>query len=136
MEIEARRAYIRIRLEKAQDDLVTARDLLNMGHYRTSVNRAYYTVFHVASAALLWLDVQREKHSGIHSAFGEFFVKNGIVEPEFGKIYTDARRAREQQDYSLTIEPIKREATEKILGDTERFITRLERYLREQGAIE
>jgi hypothetical protein len=41
------RTYARLRLERAREDLETARDNIKQEHYRTAVNRAYYAVFHI-----------------------------------------------------------------------------------------
>jgi uncharacterized protein (UPF0332 family) len=135
MDTAAKRAYVDARLAKARDDLSTARDDLTHGHLRGATNRAYYAIFHVASAALLWHDVERAKHSGIQSAFNEFFVKPGVLEPEYGRIYSRARKAREEQDYDLEAAPLTAEDAKQIVAGAERFLVRLERYLREVGAI-
>jgi len=89
----------------------------------------------VTSAALLWLDVERVKHSGIQSAFNELFVKPGVLEPEYGRIYSRARKAREEQDCDLEAAPLTADEAEHIVAGAERFLARLERYLREAGAI-
>jgi uncharacterized protein (UPF0332 family) len=132
----AKRAYVDARLAKARDDLSTARDDLGHKHWRGATNRAYYAIFHVASAALLWLDVERAKHSGIQSAFNEFLVKPGILEPEYGRIYSRARKAREEQDYDLEAAPLTAEDADRIVAEAERFLARLQVYLLEVGAIE
>jgi len=136
MDVDAKRTTIRVRLEKARDDLAAARALLQTAHWRAAVNRAYYTIFHVTSAALLWLNVSRSKHSGIQSAFGEFLVKPSLIEREYADIYADAREWREEQDYRDIARPLDEATATQIVQDAERFITRLERYLREVGAIE
>ena len=38
------------RLEKAKEDLRTARDNFAKGSYRVAVNRAYYAIFHAIRA--------------------------------------------------------------------------------------
>jgi uncharacterized protein (UPF0332 family) len=134
MDDAAKRAYIRTRLSKAYDDLAAAQDNLRLGHLRTAVNRAYYTIFHVASAALTWIDVQRVRHSGTQSAFGEFLVKPGLIEPEFARLYTDARKAREEQDYDLEAAPLTIEEATRIVDDAQRFVRRIEQYLQQVGA--
>jgi uncharacterized protein (UPF0332 family) len=48
-----KRLYIAAHLARATDDLATARDNVAHGHWRGAVNRAYYAIFHAASAALL-----------------------------------------------------------------------------------
>jgi len=136
MDRETRRSYIAIRFTKARDDLITARDDTQRGHWRGAANRAYYAVFHVASAALLWLDIERARHSGTQAAFNEFLVKPGKIETEFGKIYSRARKMREAQNYDLLAAPLTQEDAEQIVADAERFLTRLERYLREAGAMQ
>ena len=90
MDNATKRFLIEAHLEKAHDDLITANDMLADDHFRGAINRAYYTVFHAASAALLWLDIELAKHSGVQSAFGEFLIKSGIIEPEFGKIFIES----------------------------------------------
>jgi uncharacterized protein (UPF0332 family) len=135
MDAATKRAIISARLDKAHDDLAAARDNLARGYLRTAVNRAYYTIFHIASAALLWLDVERARHSGIESAFGEYFVLTGLVEREYGRIYSRIRDWREDQDYSDTARALTRSAVTQIVADAERFVARLELYLREAGAI-
>jgi uncharacterized protein (UPF0332 family) len=88
------RAYARLRLEYAREELETARDNIVHGHFRAAISRAYYAVFYMASAALFSQSVQRTKHSGVESAFSKFLVKPGYIEPEFSRLYQRARRQR------------------------------------------
>ena len=135
MDTPSRRHYIALRLERARDDLAAAEDDLTHGHLRAAVNRAYYGVFHAAAAALLWQNVERVRHSGLQAAFGEFVVKTAIVEPEFAAIFSRARKLRESQDYDLDALALTPEQAATAVDDARRFIERLERLLREQGAL-
>ena len=135
MDITTKRTLIRLRLDRAQEDLSTARDLLKISRWRAAANRAYYTIFHVTSAALLWLDVERSKHSGIQAAFNEFFIKPGLIEVEYGQIYRSAREWREEQDYNVLTKQLDEITAAQIVQDAERFIARLESYLLQEGAI-
>ncbi len=135
MDTAIKRTVIRIRLSKAHEDLATAHDNLDDGHLRGAVNRAYYTIFHVASAALLWLEVERVRHSGVEAAFIEFFIKPGLIEPEYRQIYVNARNWREEQDYKDITRPLDKSIAAQIVADAERFVERLECYLREAGAL-
>ncbi len=125
-----------VRLEKSREDLASARLLLEHGLFRAAVNRAYYAVFHLAAAALLTLGEERSKHSGVQSAFGQFLVRPGIVEPEYYEILKFARKLREESDYRDDLVTLTAEETAALLADAERFVTRLERYLADAGAIE
>jgi len=49
---------------------------------------------------------------------------------------TRARNAREEQDYDLDAAPLTVQDAERIVADAEHFVTRLERYLREVGALD
>ena len=69
---EKTRELIKVRLEKAEEDIKTADELLSLKRYRAVVNRAYY-------ALLLTKKLERSKHSGIESAFNQYFVKNNIL---------------------------------------------------------
>ncbi len=135
MDDATKRTYIRTRLSKAREDLAAARSLLTLGYLRVAVNRAYYTIFHTASAALLWIGVERSRHLGVQSAFGEFLVKPGIIEPEFGRLYVKAREAREEQDYDLEAAPLTAQDASQIVDDAERFVNRIKQYLRQVEAI-
>jgi uncharacterized protein (UPF0332 family) len=127
------RAYAQLRLERAREELETARDNIAHGHYRAAVSRAYYAVFYMASAALFSQSVHRTKHSAVEAAFSQYLVKPGDIEPEFSRLYQRARRQREEADYAD--EPIDEVAARQTLADAERFVDRLERFLREVGAL-
>jgi len=136
MDIATKRTVIRVRLDRARDDLETASELLKVSRWRGAVNRAYYTVFHVASAALLWLDIERSRHAGVQAAFNEFLIKPGLIEIEYGRIYRTAREWREDQDYSIAARQLDEMTAVQIVHDAERFVTRLESYLRQEGATQ
>jgi len=133
---EAQRAIIAVRLDKCHEDLATAREDMERGRYRAGVARAYYAVFHIAGAALLTLGVERAKHSGVEAAFSEFLVKPGQIESEYNGIFRRSRRFREDQEYSDEFERLDANRTQQVLSDAERFVRRMERYLREVKAIE
>ena len=136
MERERRIAYVRHELAKARDDLETAHVDFAAGKYRRASICAYYTIFHFASAALLWHDEERSKHSGVDAAFKSVLVKQNSVEDEFFRIFLKARKMREEQDYSREAVFPSEDETRQVIADAERFVARIERYLREVGALE
>ena len=135
MEPDAKLAVIHVWLSKAHQDLDTVHDLLKVSRWRGAVIFAYYAMFDAASAALLWLDVERSKHSAVQASFSEFLVKPRLIEAEYGQLYRKAREWREEQDYSDAARPLNEQMTTQIVHDAGRFVARLERYLRETGAI-
>ena len=131
---ENTKIIVAIRLEKSRDDLKWARSIFDQGGYRQAISRAYYAVFALASAALLTQHVTRKKHSGIESAFNQFLVKPGLIEPEYAAIYKDAFKARLNADYADSTQ-FTEERARQVLSDAEKFVDRVEKYLRDVGAI-
>ncbi len=73
-------------------------------------------------------------YANVESAFSQDLVKPGRIEPEFSRLYQRARRQREEADYAE--ESVIDEATARqTLADAERFVERLERFLREVAAL-
>jgi len=132
---EHTKVIIAVRLEKARDDLATAHEMIALGRLRGAVNRAYYAIYHLATAVLLTQDIERSKHSGVQSAFGRYLIKPGLIEPEYGRILTSARKARETSDYADRLE-LDEEAARRIVADADRFVARMEEYLMSMGYCE
>ena len=132
---EATKILINVRLESADEDLETSKELLKLNRYRAVVNRAYYAIFSTTNAFLLSKQIERSKHSGVEAAFIRNFIKTGIFQIEFGKIFNYIRKKREECDYSSRIK-IDRETAEKIVEDAEKFIRRMKEYLKEMGGFE
>ena len=61
--------------------------------------RAYYAMFHAATAALLTKGIERTSHHAIISAFGEFLSKPGLVDEKFHKYIIEAFTLRNDCDY-------------------------------------
>jgi len=91
-------------LESAEMFLKESEHLFSGGFYNGTVGRAYYTMFHAATAALLAKDVERTSHHAIISAFGEFIVKPGFLEGKFHKYIIEAFALRNDCDYLAPFE--------------------------------
>ena len=64
---------------KAVDCVEDSQILLENDRAAAAVARAYYAMFHAATAVLADRDIKRSSHRGILSAFGEHLVKPGLV---------------------------------------------------------
>ena len=67
-------------LKRAKLALAQSRDNLDLDYYDVAISRAYYAMFYSATALLLTKGISRSKHSGVYSAFGQHFVKPGLIE--------------------------------------------------------
>lgn len=131
---EKTRVLIKVRLDAAQEDIETAKELLNLGRFRAVVNRSYYAIFGITTALLLTKKIERSKHSGVESAFIQHFIKTGIFEKEYGRIFDYIRKKREASDYSARI-IVDKETALKITSDAEKFISHITKYLKIQMGI-
>jgi uncharacterized protein (UPF0332 family)/predicted nucleotidyltransferase len=131
---ENAKIQIRIRMERALDDLDTAQKLLGLGKFPRAVATAYYAVFALTSAVLLTLDLVRAKHSGVEAAFSEYFIHGKRLEEEYKDIFVKARKEREAADYEY--KTYTEDEAKQIVAQCERFVTRMQRYLHDAGAVE
>lgn len=78
--------------------------LLSGGFFRGTVGRAYYAMFHAATAVLLHKGIERSSHGGIISAFGQFITKPGLADPKFHGSLVEAFTLRNDCDYLAPFE--------------------------------
>ncbi len=120
----------RYRLDRAKDDLQSARILIENNKIPQSINRSYYAIFH-ATRALCALDkFDSKKHSGIISHFNKNYIKTGIIDKEYSKILMAAQDYRNDSDYDDYFSVTEKEALEQI-ENAEKFINRIEKYISE-----
>lgn len=128
------RAEIEEYLALAREDLAAARDNLQFGHFRVAVSRAYYAMFYATTALLGSTGLWRGKHQGLIAAFGEHFVKPGLIEPQYGRILRDAFEARLDSDYGPNPD-LNECSAQQLVSNAATFVERLAQILAlEQGA--
>lgn len=115
-------------IEKAQEKLLAARDLLKQKHYDDAVSRAYYAVFHAASAVLLTEGARAETHRGLVTLFGLLLVKTGKIEKEYGKYLSNLKDDRETGDYEI-FSTLDEEAAKNSIREAQAFVSRIQSYL-------
>jgi len=111
----------RLHLIRADDCIKDAELLIAAHRPLAAVGRSYYAMFHAVTAALLGKDIKRQSHQGLISAFGQFFVKTGLVEPKFHKYITEAFDLRQESDYQPLAEVSEQQAG-KVLERAKEFV--------------
>ena len=86
-------------LQSAEMFLKESEYLFSGGFHNGTVGRAYYAMFHAATAALLAKEIERTSHHAIISAFGEFIAKPGLMDEKFHKYIIEAFTLRNDCDY-------------------------------------
>ena len=125
------RQEIRLYIERAWEMLDVARLNQSEGYPDSAINRAYYAIFYAANALLVTEGLGRSKHSGVISSFRERFVKPGIIETEYSRIYGRVMDDRHTSDYEVEL-PVEAQVAEKDMADARLFVERIEAYLRQE----
>jgi uncharacterized protein (UPF0332 family) len=128
------RAEIRLYVQRAREMLEVAQHNLEAGFDGTAVNRAYYAIFYAANAVLASENIARGSHSGVISVFRERFVKPGVIEAAYSRIYGRVMDDRHLGDYEIERVITSEEARQDV-EDAGRFVSRLEAYLKEVGRL-
>ena len=101
-------------LLKANDNLESAKALLEIGFEEGAVNRTYYAYFWAVRGVLLEKDIFVKSHSGTQSKFAEHFIKTGIVAEKYGKYLGRLEDKRVLADYEFDTHFSKEEVQEMI----------------------
>lgn len=116
-------------LEKSQEKLRIAEQLLKSGAYEDAVSRAYYSAFHAAQAALLTEGLTATSHQGLVNLFGLHLVKTGKLPKELGKFLANLKDDRESSDYEI-YSGIDQETAERAVKEAQAFLAAIEAYVK------
>jgi hypothetical protein len=86
-------------LERAEELLGVADENLKNNHPSDSISRAYYAMFHAATAVLKTLGIERGSHHALWAAFGEYVTGKGLLDVKYHRLALDAFSARSLSDY-------------------------------------
>lgn len=126
---EERSTIVALEIEKAKRTFAEA-EMLKQGEFWNGVaSRLYYAVFHAVNALLIHDRHQVNTHNGANAMFSLHYVKTGILDAEYGRLYNQLQTMRKESDYNCAydvdpeelkerMEPARRliESIEKLLG--------------------
>jgi uncharacterized protein (UPF0332 family) len=115
-------------LEKAARSLQAAEHLTKTGDAEFAVSRAYYTMFYVAQALLNEKELRFRKHAGVHSAFAEWFVKNGLMDKKYHRWLLAAFNKRVTADYGIDAE-LSSEDAKLSIAQADEFLQAAKKFL-------
>jgi len=101
-------------LERAEQSLRAAQELVQKNFYDAAASRAYYSAFYASAAALLRLNLGLSKHSGVIANIHQKYVKTGKLSKEHGKALNWLFELRNIGDYGITTHVTKEEAEKAI----------------------
>ncbi|MCM1161798.1 MAG: HEPN domain-containing protein [Roseburia sp.] len=124
----SQRNLSKYRLERAEEDIQTARINIENGLYKGAINRSYYAIFHSIRAVNVLDGFDASKHSSVIAHFNQYHVHTGDFDKEIYKIIDSAYRIREKCDYSDFFIVTKEEAQEQY-GKAIEFLRRVREFL-------
>ncbi|MBI4594969.1 MAG: HEPN domain-containing protein [Candidatus Tectomicrobia bacterium] len=125
---------ITAQINKAVEKLDAAKSLLESGFIDDAISRAYYCMFHAASAVLLTEGVSVESHSAPKTMFGLRLVKSGKIAAKYGKWLNKLKDERENSDYDVFTSFEEEDAIDAV-NEAEEFLVEMKRFLHENFGI-
>jgi len=121
---EGRRDAAAAELELADEELRVTGHLLELGHPRIALVRAYFAVFHAVRARLYAEGLEPRSHGGVQHLWNVHFVKTGAYDAATSRLLARLQKFREEADYARAFvvdEAGAREEIEAARGLVERI---------------
>jgi uncharacterized protein len=91
--------YIKYRFNRAQESLDEALIMIENKRWNTAINRLYYACYYAVISLLLKNDFDTSSHNGVRIIFSHKFIKTGIIDKKFGKLFSKLFDYRQKGDY-------------------------------------
>ena len=109
------------RIRQSRKALEEVQFLLDNKKLSLAVNRIYYAIFYIISAAAIKNDFSTSKHKQLLGWFNKNFIKNKKIDSEYSKLIYSAYQNREKSDYDFLFE-LSLEEVESLFAKTKEFI--------------
>ncbi len=100
----SRQVIIDYWIEKAEEDLASARDNFSAGRFQNAVRDAYFACFHAFSSVILKSGKTFKKHKEVRSALHRDFVRTNKIDVSWGKHYDWLFDNRQKADYRALVQ--------------------------------
>lgn len=126
MNEEERIEYVKYRIESAYQTFEAAKVLAESGYWNSAVNRLYYSLFYAVKALLVLNEIPSKTHSNTKSQFSQYFVKTGIFDKKYGRLFSELLDWRQRGDYD-NIFDYEKSSVEPLFGPIEEMIKLIEK---------
>ena len=116
------------RLEQAKEDLIVSKALYDLKLYKSSNNRAYYSIFHSIKAVFALEPIDFKRNKDVIAYFNKNYVHTEIFPRSIGRRIADASKIREDSDYDDEF-VVKSEDTLAQIKTAEELINLVEKYI-------
>jgi uncharacterized protein (UPF0332 family) len=98
------------RLSKADEAFELAKFAIEKGYWNSAASRLYYSCFYLVTSIFAAHSIITHSHNAVKTLFGLQFIKEGLVEARWGKLFNRLFNMRQMGDYgdftALTSEDI------------------------------
>ena len=119
-------------LVKSRRYLASAELLRQHGDFDSAVSRLYYSMFFGAEALLLVKGKSYSSHRAVVAAFGEHFIKSGILPKEMHSWLHRAFEKRQISDYDY-LTGINETEVKELQDKAKTFLQKTEAFLQNEG---
>ena len=113
------RKIINYWIEKANEDIASARDNHTANRLQNAVRDAYFACFHAFSAVLFKEGKSFRKHKEVRSTLHRYYIKSGRIAVGWGKHYDWLFDNRQKADYRPLVKFQEDQVSEIIKKSTE-----------------
>lgn len=121
---EERESMVSVEIERAERMLNEFPIYVENKLWNTLVNRMYYTVFHAATALLIKNKLHASTHQGVYVLLSRYFIKEGILSVDEGKLFSRLETMREKGDYNCFID-VDEEEVLPFIESTKAFVAHI-----------
>ena len=123
--MEEKKAIINYRRQKAYDSLNEVNEVAKLGFWNLAGNRLYYATYHMASALLLDKGFSARTHSGVIHLIGQNFIAKGLLDKNYGRLFTRLFELRQSGDYDDLYDATEEEIL-PLIEKTKAFVKAME----------
>ena len=120
------------RIQQAEDTLSEAERMLVDNAYsaRSIINRAYYSMYYAVFALFIRTEyrLKTSKHSGVIAVFDREFVKTGLFDKKFSKMFHKAFDDRQEFDYKEFVVATREDAVDAV-REAREFMAEIKEFL-------
>ena len=111
---------------KAQQTIEEARLAIVQKAWSMAMNRIYYACFHAVTALLVKDGHPVGTHLGAKMNLGKYYVKEGLLAPQLGRLFSQLASLREKADYDVLFK-VEEEDVIKFYPEAKEFMANVMR---------
>ena len=120
--------YIHYRFKRAEESFDDALIMVDNKKWNAAINRLYYSCFYSVIALLLKNEMETKTHEGTRTMFGKEFIKSGIIDKKYGKLYSKLFDFRQKGDYGDLFD-FDKDIVIPLIDQVKEFLAEIKRFV-------